>query len=107
MGALDQRPEHRRVIDSGVGVGHRDHRAVAAGRSRGGAGIEVLLVLLAGRAGTWGSTKPGNTCLPAASTTVDLVRGGKPAGLAELGDPQAVADEDVVGLVEVGAGSRT
>ncbi len=33
---------------------------------------------------------------------VDLVAGRQPAGLAQLGDPP-VADEDVVGLVDVGA----
>ena len=39
----------RRVQD-GIGVGHRHDRAVAAGRRGPRAGLEVLLVLLAGRA---------------------------------------------------------
>ncbi len=38
------------VVDDRVGVRHRDHRAEAAGGRRGGAGLDVLLVLLPGRA---------------------------------------------------------
>ena len=49
-GPLVQRVEHLRGVDHRVGVGHREHAAVAAGGGRRGAGREILLVLLAGRA---------------------------------------------------------
>jgi hypothetical protein len=42
---LDQRAEHRGRVDDRVGVRHREDRAVAAGRGRGGAGGDRLLVL--------------------------------------------------------------
>ena len=49
-GALAQRLEDRRGVDDRVGVGLGDDRAVAAGRRGAGAGLDVLLVLAAGRA---------------------------------------------------------
>ena len=42
--------QHRRRVDDRVGVRHRHDRDVAAGRRGAGAGVDVLLVLLPGRA---------------------------------------------------------
>ena len=47
---LAQRAQHGGVVDHRVGVGHRDDGDEAAGRRGAGAGVEVLLVLLAGHA---------------------------------------------------------
>ena len=49
-GAVAQRSQQRRGVDDRVGVRHRDHRAEPSGRGCPGARLEVLLVLLAGRA---------------------------------------------------------
>ena len=49
-GALAKRLEHRRRVDDGVRVRHREYLAVAAGRGGPGAGVDVLLVLPARRA---------------------------------------------------------
>ena len=47
---LDQGAEDRGRVDDGVGVRHREDRAVAAGGRRGRAGRDRLLVLAAGHA---------------------------------------------------------
>ena len=48
--SLDERAERRRGVDDGIGVRHREDRAVAAGRRGGRAARDRLLVLTAGRA---------------------------------------------------------
>jgi hypothetical protein len=47
---LDQRAEHRRRVDDGLGVRHREDRAVPARRRGRGAGGDRLLVFAARRA---------------------------------------------------------
>src|SRR3954465_4428030 len=49
-GGVAQRAQHRGGVDDRVRVRHRDDRAVAARGRRAGAGVDVLLVLLAGHA---------------------------------------------------------
>ena len=49
-GRLAQRLDVGGGRDRRLGVGHRDHAAVAAGGGGAGAGLDVLLVLLAGGA---------------------------------------------------------
>ena len=49
-GSVDQRAQYRRLVDDRVGVRHRDQGDEPSGGGRRGAGVEVLLVLLAGRA---------------------------------------------------------
>ena len=47
---LRERAEHYRRVDDGLGIRHRQDRAVTAGCGRGRAGSDRLLVLTAGRA---------------------------------------------------------
>ena len=49
-GGVAQGAQDGRAVDHRVGVRHRHHRAEAAGRGGARAGLEVLLVLLAGHA---------------------------------------------------------
>ena len=102
-GGFDQRSEDRGIVDDGVGVGHGDHRAEAAGRRGGRAGLEVLLVLLAGRAQVHVRVdEPGKRMHALGVDGVAVLGRLEGSGLAELGDVP-VLDEDVVRLVEPGA----
>ena len=102
-GGFDQRSEDGGVVDDGVGVRHRDHRAEAAGRRGGRAGLEVLLVLLAGRAQVHVRVdEPGERVHALGVDGVAVLGRLEGSGLAELGDVP-VLDEDVVRLVEPGA----
>ena len=92
-----------RAVDDRIGVRHRDDRAVAAGGGRARAGLEVLLVLLAGRAQVHVRVDEGRQDVrPSPSTTSAPRAPSSAAGLAELGD-LALAHHDVVGGVEPGA----
>ena len=77
---LAQREQDRRRVDGRVGVGHRDHGDVAAGRGRAGAGVEVLLVLLPGRAQVHVRVDEAGEQVPALA--VDHLGAGRPGGRA-------------------------
>ena len=65
-----QPAHHLDVVDDGIGVRHREDRAVAACGRRSGARRDRLLVLAAGvRRCTCGSTNAGTSVRPAPSTT--------------------------------------
>ena len=94
------RVDHRRS------VGHRDHLAEAAGGGRGGAGVEVLLVLLPGRAQVHVRVDESREQV-LAGCIVGLRREAgtfpqKGSGGRQLGDP-ALADQDIVSPVDAGA----
>ncbi len=100
-GPLDQTAEQRRRVDHRRGVGHRQDGDEPAGRRGPGAGRDVLLVLVAGRAqmdvrvdqaGRHG--QPGG---------VDLLHPAAVDRVADLGDP-AVGDAHVeLRALEAGA----
>ncbi len=97
-----QRAQHRRGVDHRVGVRHRHHGDVAAGRGGAGAGVEVLLVLLPGRAQVHVRVDEAREQVPALAVDhLDAV-GGQRAGRAELGD-LAAAHEHVVRRVDPAA----
>ena len=88
------------LVDDRIGVRHRDHPAVAARRGGAGAGLDVLLVLLAGAAQVDVGVEEGGEGVQAAR--VDLLgalRRLRRPGLGDLGDP-AVADDEVAEAVE-------
>ena len=87
-----------------VGVGHRQDGAEAAGGRGAGAGLEVLLVLLAGRAEVDVRVDEGREQVrgPGRRRSRRPSGASSAAGRADLGD-LAVADEDVARLVEPGA----
>jgi hypothetical protein len=102
-GAIDQRAEDRGVVDDRIGVRHRDHRAEAAGGGGRRARVEVLLVLLAGRAEVHvGIDERRKRVLAGGVEQLTVLGRAQRPGRAELGDP-AVADQDVARLIEVGA----
>ena len=77
-GGVAQGAQDRRGVDDGVGVRHRDDGAVAARRGRAGAGLEVLLVLLAGRAQVDVRVdEGGEEVAPAAVDDLGARRGGE------------------------------
>ena len=89
------------VVDRRRGVGHRDDPAVAAGGGGAGAGLDVLLVLLAGGAQVDVWVEEGREGVQALG--VELL-GAVRVGLArcgDLGDP-AAADHEVVDAVDPG-----
>jgi hypothetical protein len=101
--ALAQRAQHGRRIDDRVGVRHRDQRDEAAGGGRAGAGVEVLLVLLARRAQVHVRVdEAGEQVAPLAVEHLRARRRLERAGRAELGD-LAPAHEDVLRRVDAGA----
>jgi hypothetical protein len=100
---LGQRAEDRGVVDDGVGVRHRDHGAEASGRRGGSAGVDVLLVFLAGRAQVHVRVdEAGERVLARGVDDLAAARLGQSAGCPELGDV-AIADQDVALLVELGS----
>ena len=95
-GGVAQGAQHRRGVDDGVGVRHRHDGAVAARRGGAGAGLDVLLVLLAGHAKVDVRVdEGGQEVAPAAVDDLGARRRGDAAGRADLRDAP-VADEDVV-----------
>ena len=98
-----QRPQQRRGVDHRVGVRHRDDEAEAAGRRGARAGLEVLLVLLAGRAQV--HVRVDERREQVAARAVDDLRAlgrVERAGRADLGD-RAAAHQHVGRAVEPGA----
>ena len=90
---LDQGAEHRGRVDDGIGVGHREDCAVAAGRGGGSARRDRLLVL---------ATRHAQV-----HVRIDE-RGSEHEPTSQLdgrvdGDDDAVLDRDVEGAVEVAA----
>ena len=106
-GGVEQRAEDRRGVDDRVGVRHRDDRAVAAGRGRAGAGLEVLLVLLAGRAQVHVRVDERREQVAPRRRRRSRRRPGAVSvpGGADLGD-LAVADEHVVRRVDARCAGR-
>jgi hypothetical protein len=99
LGLLAQGAQLRRVVEHRIGVGHRHHGDETAGRRGAGAGVEVLLVLLAGRAQV--DVRVDEARQQVAALAVDHLgarRGLERAGRAELGD-LAAAHEHVGGAV--------
>ena len=89
------------VVDRRRGVGHRDDPAVAARGGGAGAGLDVLLVLLAGGAQVDVRVEEGGEGVQAFGVELlGAVRVGL-AGGGELGDP-AAADDEVVDAVDPG-----
>ena len=70
---LAQRAKQRRRVDRGVGVGHRYHGAEPARRGGARAGLEILLVLLAGRAQMHVRIEEGREEVHARATLSDLL----------------------------------
>ena len=98
-----QRAQDGRAIHRRVGVGHGHDRAVAAGRGSRRAALQVLLVLLAGRAHVHVGIHEGGQQVPAgALPRLGARRDGQRSRSAELGDDPG-ADQDVARLVEAGA----
>ena len=88
LAASISEPRTARLVDDRIGVGHRDHRAEPAGGRRRGAGVDVLLVLLAGGAQVDVRVdEAGNACLPVASIVSPSRRPAQRTGRAELRDP--------------------
>ena len=84
-----------RLVDDRVGVRHREHAAEAAGRRRARAGLEVLLVLAAGRAQVHVRIdEPGKDVQALGLDDLRPVGGSIAPGAADLGD-LAVADQQV------------
>jgi hypothetical protein len=95
-------PRSARRIDDRVGVRHRDDGAEPAGRRGAGAGLEVLLVLLPGRAQVHVRVdERREEVLAAAVDALAVAVRLDAAGLAELGD-DAAADEHVARRVDPG-----
>ena len=95
-----QRAQHRGVVDHGRSVGHRDHRAEAAGRRRRGAAVDVLLVLLTG--GAQMDVRIDERREQVLSGRVHGLAAGwrlEPSGRPELGD-LALPDQHVARFVE-------
>ena len=98
----DQRVDDRRGVDGRDRVRHRDDRAEAARGGGGRAGVDVLLVLLAGRAQVHVRVDERREQVLAGGVDgVGAVGRRQRAGGADLGD-LAAADQDVVGAVDAG-----
>ena len=105
-GRVAQRAQDRRGVDDRVGVGHRDDRAEAAGGGGAGAGLEVLLVLLAGRAQVHVRVdEAGEQVAPVAVDDLGALGRLERAGRADLGD-LAAAHEHVVRRVDARRAGR-
>ena len=99
---LAQRAEQRRRVEHRIGVGHRDHAGVAARRRGARAGLEILLVLLAGGPQVDVGVEEGRhrDQPPVALDRLLRVEAGSSApGLAQLGDAP-LAHADVAARVE-------
>ena len=102
-GLLAQRLDVGGGGDRRLGVGHRQDPAVAAGGGGAGPGLDVLLVLVAGRAQVDVGVEEGGEGVQALGLDhLRALRVGR-AGRGELGD-LAVADDDVVDAVDPGDG---
>ena len=91
---LAQRAQDRRGVDRRARVRHRDDGDEAAGGRRARAGLEVLLVLLAGHAQVHVRVDEAREQVPALAVDRPRRRRRSSVGRAELGD-LAVADEHV------------
>ena len=86
-GALAQGAQHRRGVHHRLGVRHREDRAVAAGRGRARAGVDVLLVLAPGRAQVHvGVDEGGEGVQPLGLHDLGAVGRLERSGRADLGD---------------------
>jgi hypothetical protein len=102
-GRVAQRAQDRRGVDGRVGVRHRDDGDEAAGRRGARARVQVLLVLLAGRAQVHVRVdEAGEQMPPAPVEHLGPGRRLQRPGGADLGD-RATADEHVVGRIDAAA----
>ncbi len=101
-GALAQGEDVGRGVDDGVGVGHREDAAVAAGGRGAGAGLDLLLVLAARRAQVDVGVEEGGEREQAVGVDDLGVLDLGAAGIGELGD-LAVADHEVTDGADSGA----
>jgi hypothetical protein len=102
-GGVQQRPQDRRAVDDRVRVGHGDDGAVPARRGRPRAGLEVLLVLLTGRAQVHVRVDEGREQVaPVALDGLRVSGRRERSGRADLGD-LATPHDHVVQAVEAPA----
>ena len=101
-GPLAKRAHVGRGVDRRLGVGHRQHPAVASGGRRAGARLDVLLVLVSGRPQVDVRIEESGEDGPALRIDQLAVAGLHASRLGELGDP-ATAHDDVVHSVQSSA----